>query len=78
MANMLQNMLTLQTEYKIPMRMDLNTNSLLNYYENQKTFESPKILDEVISDLRQKAATEYAAYIKTMKNEDGLNSQWYE
>lgn len=59
MANLLQNMLTLQVEYKIPMRMDLSTNSLLKYYENSKTFESPKILDEVITDLSNKAKSEF-------------------
>lgn len=59
MANLLQNMLTLQVEYKIPMRMDLSTNSLLKYYENSKTLESPKILDEVITDLSNKAKSEF-------------------
>ena len=78
MANLMQNMLTLQTEYKIPMRMDLNTSNLLKYYENHKQFDSPKILDEVISDLSHKEAREYAAYIEAMKEEDGTNSQWYE
>lgn len=78
MANLMQNMLTLQTEYKIPMRMDLSTSKLLKYYENHKTFDSPKILDEVILDLGRKEVHEYAEYISRMREEDGPNSEWYE
>ena len=77
MANLMQNMLTLQTEHKIPMRMDLKTPSLVKYYENAREFDSPAILDEVISDLKRKEAQEYAAYIAAMKKED-TNSQWHE
>lgn len=77
MANLMQNMLTLQTEYKIPMRMDLQTPSLVKYYENAKVFDSPKILEEVITDLKRKEAQEYADYIAAMKKEDA-NSQWHE
>ena len=72
MANLMQNMLTLQTEHKIPMRMDLNTSSLIKYYENAREFDSP-----AISDLKRKEVQEYAAYIEAMKKED-TNSQWYE
>lgn len=77
MANLMQNMLTLQTEHKIPMRMDLKTPSLVKYYENAREFDSPAILDEVISDLKRKEAQEYADYIAAMKKEDA-NSQWHE
>ena len=70
MANLMQNMLTLQTEHKIPMRMDLNTSNLVKYYENNKRMDSPKILDEVISDLKRKEAQEYEAYLAAMKAEE--------
>lgn len=64
MANLLQNMLTLQTNHRIPMRMDLSDKNLLTYYESQKRFDSPALLDEVIKDLKIKVDTEFARLIK--------------
>lgn len=56
MANKLSNMLKLQTDYRIPMRMDLNQSELLSYYQS---FVSPinerekeVLLKEVINDLK--------------------------
>ena len=78
MANLMQNMLTLQNEHHIPMMMSYNTSKQIEYYKSHKRFDSPDILDEVIRDLEQKSVREYAAYIAAMKAEDGPNSQWYE
>lgn len=77
MASLFNNMEKLQKEYHIPMKTDLSTSAQIKYYESHKTFDSPKILDEVIGDLKKKDTKEYAEYISSMRSED-INSQWYE
>ena len=77
MANLLKNMLTLQNEHYIPMRMDLSLTKKIEYYKSFKKFDSPSILDEVIKDLEQKEIRAYAAYIEAMKRED-TPSAWYD
>jgi len=56
MANRLANMLKLQTDYQIPMRMDLNNEQLRSYYESYKSImnerEKEVLLKEVIQDLQ--------------------------
>ena len=59
MANLLQNMLTLQTEYRVPMRMDLSTHSLITYYQNltgkfENSLEKERLLAQVIHDLKER------------------------
>lgn len=58
MANLLNNMLTLQVEHKIPMRMDLSTKEQLEYYEAQKgmldSIDKSRLLQSVIIDLQAK------------------------
>ena len=59
MANLLQNMLTLQQEYAVPMRMDLSTPSLIRYYSNllgqfSNSLEKEKLLSAVVKDLEKR------------------------
>lgn len=58
MANLLQNMLTLQTTHSIPMRMDISTTSLINYYESYKSdyndAEKERLIHLVVTDLKAK------------------------
>jgi len=58
MANLLQNMLTLQVEYRIPMRMDLSDAYKQQYYLGYKntleSLEGERILSQVIQDLDEK------------------------
>ena len=77
MASLFNNMEKLQKEYNIPMKTDLSTSAQIKYYESYKTSDSPKILDEVITDLKKKDTKEYAEYISSMRRED-INSQCYE
>lgn len=62
MANLLQNMLTLQNEHGIPMRMDLSTHTQINYYDSMKNFENShekdQLLNQVIADLEQREQDE--------------------
>ena len=56
MANRLENMLKLQTDYQIPIRMDLNNEQLCSYYESHRSVmndrEKEVLLKEVIKDLQ--------------------------
>lgn len=56
MANKLSNMLKLQTDYQIPMRMDLTQPELLSYYQSFISItnerEKEVLLKEVIKDLQ--------------------------
>lgn len=58
MANLLNNMLTLQVEHQVPMLMDLSTKELLEYYQRQNinvdSVEKSKLLQAVITDLEEK------------------------
>lgn len=62
MANLLQNMLTLQQEHGIPMRMDLSTHTLINYYASMTNFEDSiekeRLLRQVVADLEQREQDE--------------------
>ena len=62
MANLLQNMLTLQNEHGIPMRMDLSTHTKINYYDSMKNIENShekeQLLNQVIADLEQREQDE--------------------
>ena len=68
MANLLGNMLTLQTTYHIPMRMDLSAKDLITYYKawtlDFSESEGDKILSEVIKDLEIK----YQKQIEELEN----------
>ena len=58
MANTLSNMLKLQTNYHIPMRMDLSIRGLINYYnhhyEDFDPTEKSDLIKEIVNDLQQK------------------------
>ena len=58
MANLLQNMLTLQVEYRIPMRMDMSDIYKQQYYQGYvntlESVEGERILSQVIQDLAEK------------------------
>lgn len=58
MANLLQNVLTLQTEYQIPMRMDFTTRGLITYYKSFQrdcdSIERNRLLVQVIRDLEER------------------------
>jgi len=58
MANLLSNMLTLQTEHRIPMQMDIAVPALISYYNSFKSIENSiekeRLIDQVLADLRQK------------------------
>lgn len=55
MANMLINMLKLQTDYRIPMRMDLSIKNLIEYYRELNdiydTSERSLLIKNIIKDL---------------------------
>ena len=58
LAILLTNMLTLQTDHHIPMRMDISTSGLYDYYRSYENTiddrEGARILQCVISDLKEK------------------------
>lgn len=58
MANMLINMLKLQTDYRIPMRMDLSIKNLIEYYQelndNYDTSERSLLIKNIIKDLEMR------------------------
>ena len=58
LANLLTNMLTLQTDHHIPMRMDISTKDLIEYYKSQVTdfdsIDKARLLQSVIADLQEK------------------------
>ena len=58
MANILSNMLKLQQDWLIPMKLDMSTKDLLEYYTSKKTDFDPLdkslLLKAVIADLNKK------------------------
>lgn len=62
MANLLENMRTLQVDYSIPMRMDIGTHNLIKYYNSFKNefdaIEKFRLIEQVIADLEKREQSE--------------------